>query len=83
MPLLIDHGKSVVVAAGRSQPGLDRTEAASERAAVALEGIADLLEEAHAALRQRLAGPAAPEPLPALPEQEPAPARNGRKRIAT
>jgi hypothetical protein len=67
----------------RSFAGLDRTEAASDRAAVALEGIAELLEQAHAALRQRLAGPAAPEPLPVLPEQEPAPTRNGRKRIAS
>jgi hypothetical protein len=62
---------------------MDRTEAASERAATAMEGIAELLEQAHVALRERLAGPAAPEPLPALPDQEPAPARNGRKRIAS
>jgi hypothetical protein len=62
--------------------GFDRTEAASERAAVAMEGIADLLEEAHTALRQRLQG--APEAATALPDQaEAAPARNGRKRIAS
>jgi hypothetical protein len=33
--------------------GLDRTEAASECAAAAMEGIATLLEEAHAALLGR------------------------------
>jgi hypothetical protein len=47
-----------------------------------MEGIADLLEEAHAALRQRLQG--APEPAPAaLDQAEKEPARNGRRRIAT
>src|SRR5262249_25519454 len=58
--------------------GMDRTEAASERAAVALEGIADLLEKAHLALQQRLG--AADEPA-AVEEKEPV--RNGSKRIAS
>jgi hypothetical protein len=54
--------------------GLDRTEAASERAAVALEGIADLLEKAHVALQQRLIGSdQAPEPEGA--------AKNGKKKL--
>jgi hypothetical protein len=60
--------------------GLDRTEAASERAATAMEGIADLLEQAHVALRQRLQGGA--EPVPALDQAEKEPSRNGRRRIA-
>jgi hypothetical protein len=82
MSLLIDHGKRAVVAAGRSQPGLDLTEAASERAATAMEGIADLLEQAHVALRQRLQGAPDQTPAPALPDQaEKEPARNGRKRL--
>jgi hypothetical protein len=55
--------------------GMDRTEAASERGAVATEGIADLLEKTHLALQQRLG--AAEEP--AAPEGP----RNGRKRIAS
>jgi hypothetical protein len=63
--------------------GLDRTEAASERAAVAMEGIADLLKQAHVALRERLAGPADSQPTPALEGQESASARNGRKKIAS
>jgi hypothetical protein len=67
---------------GRSQPGLDRTEAASERAAVAMEGIADLLEQAHVALRGRLQG--VPEPAPAVQDQaETQPSRCGRKKIAS
>jgi hypothetical protein len=45
--------------------GFDRTEAASERAAVALEDIASMLEKARDALQQRLEGPA--EETPALP----------------
>jgi hypothetical protein len=53
-------------------------EAVSERAATAMEGIADLLEQAHVALRQRLQGAPDQTPAPALPDQEPAPARNGR-----
>jgi hypothetical protein len=56
--------------------GMDRTEAASERAAAAMEGIADLLEKAHLALQQRLG--TAEEP--AAVEEGP---RNGRKRIAS
>jgi hypothetical protein len=54
--------------------GMDRTEAASERAAVAMEGIADLLEKAHLALQQRLGAAAE---TPAIEEAP----RNGRKRI--
>jgi hypothetical protein len=57
--------------------GLDRTEAASDRAALALEGIADLLEQAHVALRQRLVGSSEPEPAEPLP----APAKNGKKKL--
>jgi hypothetical protein len=61
----------------RSQTGgLHQTEAASERAAVARKGIADLLEKAHLALQQRLG--AADEPAAA--EEAP---RNGRTRIAS
>jgi hypothetical protein len=46
-----------------------------------MEGIADLLEQAHVALRQRLQG--APAPAPAVQDQaETQPARNGRKKIA-
>jgi hypothetical protein len=54
--------------------GIDRTEAASERAATAMEGIADLLEQARDALKQRLQGAPDQTPAPALPDQEPAPA---------
>jgi hypothetical protein len=47
-----------------------------------MEGIADLLEQAHAALRQRLTGAPETAPAPALPDQaEQAPTRNGRKRL--
>jgi hypothetical protein len=62
--------------------GLDRTEGASERAALAMEGIADLLKQAHTALRQRLSGTPAPAPA-ALDQAETQPAKSGRKRIAT
>jgi hypothetical protein len=49
-----------------------------------MEGIADLLEQAHVALRQRLSGAPDQTPAPALPDQaETQPARNGRKRIAS
>jgi hypothetical protein len=56
--------------------GIDRTEAASERAAAAMKGIADLLEQAHVALRQRLIS-SEPEPAEPLP----APAKNGKKKL--
>jgi hypothetical protein len=51
--------------------GMDRTEAASVRAAVAVEGIADLLEKAHLALQQRLGAAAEPAAIEDAP-------RNGR-----
>jgi hypothetical protein len=74
--------KLLSVPVGEETSGIDRTEAASERAAVAMEGKATLLEQAHQALAQRLTGP--PETSAALPDQaEATPARNGRRRIAS
>jgi hypothetical protein len=42
-----------------------------------MEGIADLLEQAQVALRQRLIGSSEPEPAEPLP----APAKNGKKKL--
>lgn len=61
--------------------GLSRVEAASDRVALAMEGIAEDLEQARAALRQRIGldGLPAPAALPE-PEAEDETHKNGRAR---